>query len=367
MTAQDYYPFGMMSRVALPNSGVPYKFGFNGKWNDNDVKGLGLQQDYGMRIYDPRVGRFLSVDPLTRSFPHLTPYQFASNTPIQAIDLDGEEAQFVVHWLADKAKAMGYPKISGIIGTLGGVDPWHNATQLGSKVLNGDFKGAAKQVAGYSPAGMLYNIGKNLGQTGVTAMNGKEEEGEVAKGTLIGIGGQVLLFHTLSGGGVVDEPVAATNPGVVEEPVAATNNQATAANSGNSQAAANNTGFNRPSWQQTEADVVTSDYREQVAFKNGNEVPKNTRGSVRPEGYKPGDAIEAKNYSLTTEKGIQSLIRNVTKQVKQRQANLPANSVQNIVVDVRGQGLRTSQLMKIRSRLTTQTGSKNINVTFRTD
>jgi hypothetical protein len=34
----------------------------------------------------------LSVDPLTKSYPELTPYQFASNTPIQAIDLDGLEA-----------------------------------------------------------------------------------------------------------------------------------------------------------------------------------------------------------------------------------------------------------------------------------
>jgi hypothetical protein len=35
------------------------------------------------------------VDPLTKSYPELTPYQFASNTPIQAIDLDGLEAFFV--------------------------------------------------------------------------------------------------------------------------------------------------------------------------------------------------------------------------------------------------------------------------------
>jgi hypothetical protein len=44
-----------------------------------------------MRIYDPRLGRFLSTDPLTRSYPMLTPYQFASNRPIDGIDLDGLE------------------------------------------------------------------------------------------------------------------------------------------------------------------------------------------------------------------------------------------------------------------------------------
>jgi hypothetical protein len=49
-------------------------------------------QDYGFRIYNPALARFLSVDPLSPKYPELTPYQFASNTPIWAIDLDGLEA-----------------------------------------------------------------------------------------------------------------------------------------------------------------------------------------------------------------------------------------------------------------------------------
>lgn len=68
-----------------------YRYGFNGKENDNEVKGLGNQQDYGMRIYDPRLGRFLSVDPLTKDYPWYAPYQFAGNKPILFIDLDGLE------------------------------------------------------------------------------------------------------------------------------------------------------------------------------------------------------------------------------------------------------------------------------------
>lgn len=48
--------------------------------------------DYGMRVNDCRLGRFFSVDPLTRNYPTLTPYQFAANMPIIAIDLDGIEA-----------------------------------------------------------------------------------------------------------------------------------------------------------------------------------------------------------------------------------------------------------------------------------
>jgi RHS repeat-associated protein len=66
-----------------------YRYGFNGKENDNEVKGEGNQQAYGMRVYDPRLGKFLSVDPLTPKYPELTPYQFASNRPIDGVDLDG--------------------------------------------------------------------------------------------------------------------------------------------------------------------------------------------------------------------------------------------------------------------------------------
>jgi len=88
-TVQDYYAFGMQMPGRKLSGG--YRYGFNGKENDNEVKGEGNQQDYGMRIYDGRIGKFLSVDPLIKSYPELTPYQFASNSPISGIDLDGLE------------------------------------------------------------------------------------------------------------------------------------------------------------------------------------------------------------------------------------------------------------------------------------
>jgi RHS repeat-associated protein len=88
--ALDYYSFGMIRRNY--DAGVyAYRYQFNGKENDYDVKGDGDQMDYGNRIYDPRIGRFLSVDPITNKYPELTPYQFASNSPIVGSDLDGLE------------------------------------------------------------------------------------------------------------------------------------------------------------------------------------------------------------------------------------------------------------------------------------
>jgi hypothetical protein len=46
-----------------------------------------------MRIYDPRLGRFLSVDLLTGDYPSWSPYPFAMNRPIDGVDLDGMEWQ----------------------------------------------------------------------------------------------------------------------------------------------------------------------------------------------------------------------------------------------------------------------------------
>jgi RHS repeat-associated protein len=80
------------------SAGKGYRYGFNGKENDNEVKkdgygspNIGTQQDYGMRIYDGQLGRFLSVDPLSEHYPWYTPYSFGGNSPIKFIDLDGKE------------------------------------------------------------------------------------------------------------------------------------------------------------------------------------------------------------------------------------------------------------------------------------
>jgi RHS repeat-associated protein len=73
-----------------------YRYGFNGKERDPASEWGQTSYDYGFRIYNPGIAKFLSVDPLTNSYPELTPYQFASNRPIDGIDLDGLER---IHYL----------------------------------------------------------------------------------------------------------------------------------------------------------------------------------------------------------------------------------------------------------------------------
>lgn len=51
-----------------------------------------------MRIYNARLGKFLSVDPLSAEYPWNSTYAFAENGPIQNLDLDGcEREDFMTH------------------------------------------------------------------------------------------------------------------------------------------------------------------------------------------------------------------------------------------------------------------------------
>ncbi|MBY0426109.1 MAG: RHS repeat-associated core domain-containing protein, partial [Cytophagales bacterium] len=84
VSASDYYPFGSLARTYNPTG---TRYGFNGHENDNETG----WQDYGMRIYDPKLARFFRVDPITKQYPWYSPYLFAGNMPIHCVDLDGLE------------------------------------------------------------------------------------------------------------------------------------------------------------------------------------------------------------------------------------------------------------------------------------
>ncbi|MEQ6118622.1 RHS repeat-associated core domain-containing protein [Reichenbachiella sp. MALMAid0571] len=100
ISTADYYPFGLDMPGRSLSASSMYRYGFNGKEKDIDLGGgTTATYDYGFRIYNPSIARFLSVDPLTSSYPWYTPYQFAGNKPIMAIDLDGLE-----EYIAIKAK-----------------------------------------------------------------------------------------------------------------------------------------------------------------------------------------------------------------------------------------------------------------------
>ncbi|MBP0943677.1 hypothetical protein V2K16_26655 [Pseudomonas alliivorans] len=101
----------------------------------------------------------------------------------------------------------------------------------------------------------------------------------------------------------------------------------------------------RPTPQKSEIDVgadLGAGARPQVSYKNGQEVPCGTSGSVRPD-WCVGNvcSVEVKNYNNT--KNQNGLISNVFKQALQRAENLPKSMQQQVVIDVRGQMVTVNQ------------------------
>ena len=88
-----YSPFGSCIQelqYAYADAGdtSKYRFEFN---NQEQDKELGEYYAFEYRMHDSRLGRFLSVDPLFYSYPWFSCYQFAGNSTILNIDLEGKE------------------------------------------------------------------------------------------------------------------------------------------------------------------------------------------------------------------------------------------------------------------------------------
>ena len=123
----------------------------------------------------------------------------------------------------------------------------------------------------------------------------------------------------------------------------------------------------RPSWRKSEVDTGKNytNYEPQKSFFNGKEVPYGTKGSVRPDYYIDEHSVEVKNYNIETHYGQNSLVYNISKQVKQRLSNLPEGTRQTIVIDVRGQLVNNSILKEIKDRIITKVGF-DVEILFKT-
>jgi RHS repeat-associated protein len=91
----DYYPFGMQMGGRNQTASVDGRLKFTGKERDAAETGLDY---FGARYYDSWRGQWLSLDPEAEKHPHLGPYNYVSNNPINAFGPDGRD-DFFLTWM----------------------------------------------------------------------------------------------------------------------------------------------------------------------------------------------------------------------------------------------------------------------------
>lgn len=148
----------------------------------------------GVRYYAPALGRFISPDPVGQ---FTSPYLYAGNNPVSAIDPDGDFA-FAVAMI-----------IGAVVGAyFGGATVNHDMNPLNwnwrsGKTYAGLAAGAAIGAVGAAAGGLAVEAGVAIGASGGLAAE--------AAGVAVGIGGQVLVgagenaaFTALGGGSAKD-------------------------------------------------------------------------------------------------------------------------------------------------------------------
>jgi RHS repeat-associated protein len=133
-----------------------YRYGFNGKEKEANITNSESHYDFGARVYDGRIGRWWSVDPLGLNYPETSPYNFVNNQVLIAVDPDGKKILFVNGYWCDG-------RCGDIIG----------ANQAGAPYWGGGFQQAAQRF--FSDYG---TIGANNYIDGSSDFGGDEDGAE---------------------------------------------------------------------------------------------------------------------------------------------------------------------------------------------
>jgi RHS repeat-associated protein len=131
-----YYPFGLVQQgISSKTEGsLANKYKFNGKEEQRQEfsNGSGLEWlDFGSRMYDNQIGRWITQDPMAGKYFSSTPYNYVDGNPVVRNDPNGEdwfrnEKTGAIEWRAVEGKQGEQVSIKG------SKDTW---TNLGAELL----------------------------------------------------------------------------------------------------------------------------------------------------------------------------------------------------------------------------------------
>lgn len=90
----DYYPFGMSFNSYQRENGTVNQYLYNGKEKQDELD-LGWM-DYGARMYDNTIARWLTIDPKSYKYESYSPFNYVLNNPLSFIDPTGMEVESIL-------------------------------------------------------------------------------------------------------------------------------------------------------------------------------------------------------------------------------------------------------------------------------
>ena len=85
--SEDFYPFGLTFNSYSRENSTPQNYKYNGMELQDELSLNWL--DFGARMYDPAIARWMVIDPLADAMRSWSPYNYVFNNPLRFIDPDG--------------------------------------------------------------------------------------------------------------------------------------------------------------------------------------------------------------------------------------------------------------------------------------